>query len=358
MSSQILKKIIPKVLRDEIHRHRYLWIFERHYNKKLTELIRSNNFLTEVMVDEVMREYGLRCRWAAVYSILSGRPSRDFISDAFFYSQIQPRVNPVDLIDSYTDKNFYDLLPFRDYTPRAIVRKISGRFYDNDYRPLPLSALEKCLLSSVQDVVIKPAIESGSGKDVWIGAPHHAYAELMSRSKTKDIIVQECLSGSAFSKRLNPTSFNTVRVMTGFTGSRYVVLGSALRMGFQGSRVDNMTAGGLIVGIKEDGSLYDFAVDKNFNKFESHPHIDFIFKNEHVPDYQRIADTCLKLHHLLPHFGIVSWDAAIDSENRVRIVEYNLDWQGINILQIPHGPILGPYKEEFKKTYNLPDWEK
>ncbi len=354
----LIKAVIPQFVRDEIYRRRFLFLYENHYNRNLTNLIKANNFLSEKMVADVMRKHKLGCRWASVYSAMNGIVSRDYVSNGFFFSQIQPRMNPVKFVDSYTDKNFYDTLPFREYTPLAIARKISGRYFDNEYNSLSDQALEEKLKRYNGDLVIKPAIESGSGKNIWIGPSAEAYSELISRTQTKDIIVQECLRGNDFSKRLNPTSFNTVRVMTGFTGSEHVVLGSALRMGFLGSRVDNMTAGGLIVGIRADGSLYDFAVDKNFNKYESHPHIPFIFKNESVPGYQDIAAVCLRMHRYLPHFGIVSWDAAIDDKGRIRIVEYNLDWQGINILQIPHGPLFGIYKDQFKKTYGLPDWEK
>lgn len=352
-----VKALIPDFIREEIHRQRYYFIFKRHFDRRLRETIGGSNYLTQELVDETMRQHGLNCLWAGMFTALNGIPSRDYVSNGFFFSQIQPRVNKPELIEAYADKNFYDLIPIGKFTPQAVLRKISGRFFDADYKLVGDDEIKNILDLQTCDLVIKPAIESGSGKDVWIGPPAEAYPELMGRVKMRDIIVQQCLVGDEFSRRLNPTSFNTIRIVTAFTGSKYVVLGGALRMGFQGARVDNMTAGGLLVGIREDGSLCDFAIDKNFNKFETHPHIPLVFRDEKVPGYDRVYKTSLELHQYLPHFGIISWDIAIDADGKVRVIEYNLDWQGVNVNQIAHGPLFGIYKDEFKKTYDLPDWE-
>jgi hypothetical protein len=146
--------------------------------------------------------------------------------------------------------------------------------------------------------------------------------------------------------------------MTAFTGTEYVILACALRVGRSNSKVDNQNMGGLVIGLHKNGDLCDFALDKNLISYDRHPDTGFIFKGKRLPHMELIRSACIEAHSFLPHFGLISWDIATDNQGQVRIIELNLDWQGINLFQSYLGPLLGPYRDEICQTYKIPDWSK
>ncbi len=355
-AQEIAKKFVPLRARDWVRRKRIGPVIRTLYRRELTGFIESSNVLSEEKLAITMSRHGLKNRWAGVYTLLNGIPSRDYVPEDFFHIHILPRMNNLSFALGYQDKNGYDATLIKKYTIPALARKIEGRYFDARYNPATLEELQKTMEQETGDVVIKPALESGSGKDVWIGPAREAFSEF-SRRRARDIVVQKKALGDEFSRTLNPDSFNTVRVMTAYTGSAYVTLAAALRMGRNGSKVDNQNAGGLVLALRENGALCEFGYDKYLNRHDRHPDTGVVFDGKILPGLETICGACTESHRYLPHCGLVSWDAALDHEGHPRIVELNIDWPGINLFQSSLGPLFGPYKDEIKKTYGIPDWE-
>ena len=358
MSVQFIKKLIPLSVRDGLRNRRIKPVIQYLYRRELEQFIRTSDRLDSAHVARVMKQYGYNNKWAAVYTVLNGNPSQEYIPEDFFQIHVLPRMNRMSLIKAYQDKNMYDLTELKKFTIPALVRKIRHSYFDQDYQVITKSKVVEILSGYTKDIVIKPAIESGSGKDVWIGASSEAANELFMRNSCADIIVQECLEGNNFSKKINPSSFNTVRCMTAFTGENYVVLACALRVGRSGTRIDNQNTGGLVIGLQENGDLCDFALDKYLISYEKHPDSGFLFKGQTLPGMAEIRSACVEAHKALPHFGLISWDVALDSAGKVRIIELNIDWQGINLFQSYLGPLMGPYREQICQTFDIPSWIK
>lgn len=354
---EIAKVILPKSVRDYIRRVRFRPAIRYIYRQELLQIIRDNPMLGEANVRAVMKKHGYKNLWFGVFTLHSGIPSTDYVPEDFFHIHIASRMNNVDLMTAYEDKNIYDLLPLKQYTIEAVARKIGGRFFDKDYNPATPERIKKIMEGTDGDLVIKPAIDSGSGKNVWVGPAHQAFGQFMRLNNIKDIIVQKRIRGDAFSQSINADSLNTIRCMTAYTGHEYAVLGCMYRVGRAHAYVDNQNAGGMALGVRENGEMFEAAMDRAQNRFLSHPDSGFVFKGQVVPAFQDIKKVCLECHRFLPHFGLVSWDVARDHTGAIKIVEVNLNWQGNDFFQYYLGPLFGPYKDQIKKTYDLPDWE-
>lgn len=357
LPQKIAKTVLPASVRDQIRTQRVEPILKYIYRGELSHFIESSPLLSEESVQDTMRKHGYKNRWAAVYTLLSGVASADYVPEDTFQIHILPRMLNMKLIKAYEDKNFYDTTALKKYTVPAVIRKIDGRYYDGGYNPISQNRLQTILKKLSGDLVIKPAIDSGSGRNVWIGPSENAYARLIEQGHCSDIVVQKKIRGNVFFQKIHPQSLNTVRTMSAFTGTGHIILASALRMGRGGTKVDNQNAGGLVLAIHPDGLLNRYAYDKNLNRYKRHPDSDFAFAGQYVPGLDDIHKACLEMHKYLPHFGLISWDVTMDEEGTVRIIEFNLDWQGINLFQSALGPLFGTYKDQIKKTYNLPDWE-
>jgi hypothetical protein len=354
---KILKFITPLFILDAIAEKRFYFLYKFAFDKKLKQQIIDSKFLTAEMIDDVQKRHNLKCRWGAVMTALNEQPSRDYVSEAFYYSQMLPRMNNLKFVETYTDKNLYHHFPFGYLTPDVLLRKISGRYFDKDYEPISIDKIQLILNSHQGHVVIKPAIESGSGVNIWVGPAMHAYTELSRREVMRDIVVQPRLQNHPSIAYFNESSVNTFKVMTAFDGERHVALGGHLRIGRAGSVTDNRGSGGLAVGIRDDGSMCDFALGPGFIKFDKHPDHKIIFKGNKFDRYAEITSLCCDLHHYFPHFGMIGWDATIDSDDKIRIIEINLSWHGIQVTQFSHGPLLGIHKDKIVRTYNIPNWE-
>ena len=123
--------------------------------------------------------------------------------------------------------------------------------------------------------------------------------------------------------RINENSLNTVRVMTFHFRNEFYVLSAQLRMGTNGAKLDNVTAGGCACPIKEDGWLQERAVTRKSEWSDRHPN-GLLFKDIYVPSYDRIVDVAKKCHALLPYFNIIGWDFAVREDGVPVLIEYNL----------------------------------
>jgi hypothetical protein len=325
-------------------------------NKEMEKYLSRSANVNQDNLSKTMLQHSLKSRWAGVYTLLNNNPSRDYCEDSFFYSRILPRLNRLQFVNAYRDKNFYDQTVLNKYTVPALARKISGRLYDHAYKPISLCELKSILENADDDVVIKPAIDSGSGQAVWIGSSKDAF-DCFLKYTTSNLIIQKKCTSHLFFSSIHPSSLNTVRINTLFTGSRYVCLGSVLRVGQHGSKVDNQGADGLAIGISETGIFKAYGYDKFYNKVKRHPDSGFVFEGQAVPYYEDMKSLCLDLHRYFPHFGLIGWDMAVDEGNNIKIIEVNLKWVAISLIQVAHGPVFGLYKDEIKKNYALPDWE-
>ena len=48
----------------------------------------------------------------------------------------------------------------------------------------------------------------------------------------------------------------------------------------------------------------------------------------------------------LPHFRLIGWDVAIDSNNEPLIIEANLTMSGLDVIETINGPLFGEYTDK------------
>lgn len=157
-----------------------------------------------------------------------------------------------------------------------------------------------------------------------------------------DIVVQCKIAQSPVLNRLNESSVNTVRVLTLLDRQGVAkAYSSILRMGINGSKVDNASAGGITCGINPDGRLNDVAYSAKGEKYLRHPTSGIAFGEITIPRFGEIQETATRLAVSLPHFRLVSWDFAVDADNEIVLIEANLHYGELDFHQLNNGPIFG-----------------
>lgn len=298
--------------------------------------------------------------WHRYYTGLNNQFHSDYIPDDIFKSIISPRFNQMRQWPALLDKNLSYIL-FKDFNqPNRVVQNINGFYYINNKIMDEQMAIEVC--NAIQKpLIIKPTIDSGSGRLVTtfiVTNKVTSYKNLtipqLFKVYKKDFIVQEFVEQSQALKDLNPTSLNTLRLMTYLRPDGVYVLSSVLRIGQPGSQTDNYSIGGIIIGINNNGYLQNKGYTKKGDILYKTP-TNVAFKGFQIPNYVDVVNMVKAMHPIIPYFKFVSWDIGLDQSDAPIFIEFNTYNQNIDGHQITNGPLFGKFTDEILelslKTY-------
>lgn len=279
-------------------------------------------------------------RWHEHYSSRNGLCDVRYIPEELYYTVIDRHFNDRKYYLGVSDKNYLSRWFPQAKQPRTIVRKIDGLLYDADYHLTGFDdAIKSCL--EHETVVIKPSINTFGGKNIHFWARKDGRGELERAIKGgDDLIAQETLVQHEHLSRIHPSSVNTVRVMTLLFDQEVHILSSVLRMGVDGSRVDNASAGGITCGIRSDGRLKDVAYARNGTRYDRHPQ-GFRFSEGMIPSFDKVIGLLTRLQEQMARFRLISWDVVIGPDGEPILLEGNFRCGGPCVHQLNNGPLFG-----------------
>lgn len=249
---------------------------------------------------------------------------------------------------AYTDKCAYNEF-FRDvWRPKTIVRNINGYFYDDRKAIKREEAVAIC--SDLDDAVIKPSMDGMWGMGVRAFSSERGR---VTEYETVDglfdkigmsFIVQKKVRQHHEMSRLNPTSLNTLRVLSFRHGDEVAVLYAVVRIGRKNQIVDNETAGGINADIDlNSGRIIDCAYGSPSEKRIEYTDVGTQLKGFLIPSFDEVISMVKDLHLRLPYFHLVGWDLGIDEEGKPVMIEWN---RTPDLSQTAHGPAFGEMTEE------------
>ena len=255
-------------------------------------------------------------KWHHIYYCLTGKKRLDFISEELYFVFIEPTLNNDTLRKAYSDKNAYQLFFDKKYLPKTLFRIINNSFYNDENVLIEKEKAFHELSLIKENIVLKPAIESGGGKNIIIaqGSTIAKYIEKNPMYAKESFLIQELVEQHEDLKKFNPNSLNTLRIMTARVNNEVKVLSAYLRMGRKNQLIDNGMAGGLTCGVLPDGKLMKTGLDKYLNTSTIHPDSKIEFDGFEVPGYQNTADFCTSHHKKFLHFTFISWDIGISPD--------------------------------------------
>ena len=283
----------------------------------------------------------------------NGIYSEKYIPASVYVSSIIFRLNDLQYSAAYVDKGFYDTL-FPDVNrPQTFVKNVNGFYYD-DRKPISKEeAIFRC--SNLKEAVIKPSVFGTWGQGVklfhtdngFIPELNMSVPDLFSQYK-KSFIIQSKLEQHPDLAKLNPTSVNTIRVMSYRKENEVIILYAVIRIGRMGKVVDNETAGGIKADIdlqtgRIKGSAFGSPNEKNMPQTDSGAVLD----NYLIPSFPQVLDFVKNLHLRLPYFRLIGWDISVDTNGNPVMIEWN---RSSELSQVAHGPAFGDYTEEILAT--------
>lgn len=276
----------------------------------------------------------------------TGVYSKEYVPKGLYTVELLPKANKVSYRDAYADKNMVDIYLPNVKHPHTVLKRMNGYYY---YEGEPVSeeeAIKKC--SNLQDCIIKPALEY-SGKGVCglevkngIASIDELKLEDLFKKYGKNFQIQKRLKQHEKMNLLNPTSVNTIRILTYRSDMEILVIYSVVRIGRMGQVIDNQCAGGISTIIGEDGRLGKYAYGGYTENDVLKTDVGTVLEGFEIPSYNKAIETVKKLHFQLPFFNLIGWDVAIDEAGDPVIIEWNVN---TGLSQSAFGPGFGKYTE-------------
>lgn len=351
MFKEKLKKVI-KLIDNKIFSYRLFLIEKKKMRDKRRVKLYSKVNLSNSEVKQIqqffLNNYGNRIdiRWHKLYQSFTGKYNVDYFPEIIFSSKLEPLLCDRNIARQFTDKSMVELL-YKNidglYIPKTIVLCCSGVYYDGDRNVL---TREKALmlLNNCGKKIIKKTVDSCSGRGVLIIDVKNGIDEKNNQTVDEllkmfdgNFIVQELITNSNDIRKIYDKSLNTFRIITYIIDGKLYHVPVTMRMGKSGNEVDNIHAGGLFIGVNDDGTLLDTAFTEFQERYNFHPDSKLKFKGYKINHVKEIIDIAYKCHGRTPHLKLISWDFTINDKNQVTLIEVNLNGQSIWFPQMANG---------------------
>ena len=211
-------------------------------------------------IDEYWSRYRIKVsgRWHHLFALCSGIEDVRYIDVGLFYSRIIGRLNFQRFSEAYDDKCRYDAMFDDIKQPKTIVKNVNGYFFDEAGYVISKDTAETAI-REYGKCIAKPSIGTSGGHGIVVlnRTDEVNYKEGLNKLlNKKNYIVQEFIGQNPVLMDLNPSSVNTIRLMSFLWKGEVYILAQHLRIGNKGSEFVSCTtecrgieAGGLLSDI-------------------------------------------------------------------------------------------------------------
>ena len=295
------------------------------------------------------------------YRLFSGYMGNDacIIPEDIGHIYLEQTLNPRRYWDYYSDKNIFDDMFCKGTMPVTVLRRIGGNcLLDADYQPVNFDE-GICSRIPFDRIVLKPSVDSCSGHGVMlfekVGNDYIAKKEQVKLTQDfllsygDDFILQEAIEQHPALAQFNPTSVNTLRLLTyrSVKDEQVRVVAGILRMGRSGEVCDNAHMGGRIVGIDlRTGVLGKYTCDQYGTRSDTWNGINFKTGTFAIPNWEKAVAFAEYVSGKIRHCRLVQLDVTIDKTGIPKLIEFNVSGCGFWLYMFCGQRVFGDYTDE------------
>ena len=298
--------------------------------------------------DFYLENYGRKIpyTWHRHNLAISGNFDVRFFPELLFIPEFERYMNqPPEYAKVFEDKNllclFADKVGVR--TTKSLLSRTAGIFRDADMNEMDeRTAIE--LAGGIGKCFAKPTVGTCSGQGCGVydfdGGLDKATGigiEALFDELGPDFSIQELIVCHPTIAALHPESVNTLRVMTYRWKEELRALPMLMRIGCGKSSVDNAHAGGVFIGVTDQGVLARSALTEFNERFTKHPDTGIEFDGYQIFGVERVIGAAKRMHATMPQVGIVSWDFTVDKDGEPLVIEANIRGGSIWLPQMANG---------------------
>ena len=179
-------------------------------------------------------------------------------------------------------------------------------------------------------IVAKPINGTHGDGIMKIKPDKNTYKKLI---KTESRLIEDYIIQDKEMDKLNPSSINTLRIVTLYDKGVSTVICTYLRVG-NNKIVDNFNGGGMVVPVNTNTGVIEYnAIDKAGNIYEKHPATNTKFIGFKVPQFEEAKNFALEASKVVKEVGYIGWDVGLSNKGPC-LIEGN-DYPGHDIYQLP-----------------------
>lgn len=333
-----------------------IYLARKNEVKKFSDIRRKEIYEQVTLTTEQKKEIDLLYKqylgekipyiWHRHYTAFTGKfdsryfPELLFIPEFERYMNVNTEYNCV-----FSDKNVLPLIASSANIkmPATLLSCTYGIFRNSESCLLDRGEVNG-VLNNAGDLFIKPSVDSCSGDGCaalrFINGVDQISGstidEVLDR-QGQNFVIQERIIAHKSLRDIYPNSINTFRIISYIWKDEIILMPGIMRIGQGGSVLDNAHAGGMFIGVNEDGTLCKKAYTEFKSEFDYHPDTNLCFEGHKVAGYDSVLQAAKKLHELIPQIGIINWDFTIDQQGLPVLIEANISGGSIWLIQMAHG---------------------
>lgn len=197
----------------------------------------------------------------------------------------------------------------------------------------------KSFINELGTVIVKPFnLSKGDGIYILHSDDNKSVEGLLAEiGQGNDCLLEEIKENVPELKALNPTSLNTIRIVTCINSKGELhFLCTVIRMGCTDGCTDNSYGGGITSYIDiETGRICSKAVDRKRHYLTHHPRTGIELIGYQIPHWQEVLEFARKAAFVEPRAHYVGWDIAVCPDG-IELIEGNIP-PGEGIIQVCDG---------------------
>ena len=140
-------------------------------------------------------------------------------------------------------------------------------------------------------------------------------------------MLQEAISQHPYLMQFCSSSVNTMRLCMyrSVVDESVVMFAAALRIGHQGSIVDNLHAGGGFVKIDVNSGMLGHVVYNQYGEMSKSLNGVNFDENYQIPFWNEIRQYAISIASQIRHMRLLALDVSLDDKNKPRLIEFNVD---------------------------------
>lgn len=225
-------------------------------------------------------------------------------------------------------KKFNSIESSMVFSDKSLFNSFFSEYINRDWLDLRKANINEvnCFLLKHDKVILKP-LNGGQGDGIFVVTKEDY--NTINFNSYKDYLMEEVLVQNELMAILNPTSVNTIRVLT-FKGH---IIECALRIGGSEAVVDNLHSNGVCAHLDKNSGIIDgLCINNDMEQFLFHPISNIVLVGFQVPNWKKIIRTVQEAASKISDVSYIGWDVAV-LQDGVAIIEGNHD-PGHDVVQM------------------------
>lgn len=284
--------------------------------------------------------------WHCNFTAHSGKYDKEYFPELLYIPEFERYMNCHRGYERvFADKNVLPhLAKSADVKTPQVVLSITRKLITDSFNNILTKAEALTHISNCGEVFVKPSVDSDSGRGCFIANFVNGVdvlsgksAEQILASVGENCVMQRVIKNHPSIAKIYSGSVNTFRIITYRWKDELLHMPVIMRIGKDGSYLDNAHAGGMFVAIDDDGTMHKTAMTEFNQKFEHHPNTKAIFAEQKIDLLPAVIAAAKRMHSIIPQVGVVNWDFTIDESGDPVLIEANTKGGAIWVIEMAHG---------------------